>query len=72
MDTVSWNSLFSIALNEPHISCDKICEQIQKLITKFKNENPNTNAALVIKIHQIVDSDQESEVLNIEYKSPEV
>lgn len=72
MDTVSWNSLFSISLNEPNIRCEKICEQVQKLITKFNNENPNTSAALVIRINPIVDSDQESTVLNIEYKSPEV
>lgn len=72
MDTVSWNSFFSISLNESNIRCEKICEQVQKLITKFTNEHPNANADLVIRIHPIVDSNQESKVLNIEYKSPEV
>ena len=72
MDTVSWNSFFSISLNESNIRCEKICEQVQKLITKFTNEHPNTNADLVIRIHPVVDSGQESKILNIEYKSPEV
>jgi hypothetical protein len=73
MDTVSWNSLFSITLNEPNIRCDRICEQIQKLITKFNNEHPNTSAALVIRINPIIDScSSESVILNIEHKPPSV
>jgi hypothetical protein len=73
MDTVSWNSFFSISLNESNIRCEKICEQVQKLITKFTNEHPNTNADLVIRINPVVDScSSESVILNIEHKPPSV
>jgi hypothetical protein len=72
MDTVSWNYLFSISLNQPNISCEKICEQVQKLVTKFNKDNPNTSGALVIRINPVVDNCSDSVILNIEHKNPEL
>lgn len=56
-----------ITLNK-NIQCEYICQQIQKLVTKFQQDGGNLpESVLVIDIIQTVDSG-DSHIPKIEYK----
>ena len=60
----------SISLNQQNIGCDKICNSIQKLITKYTKDNPDiANSVLVMEIRPIYDSQIICEPLRIEHKN---
>lgn len=50
------------------INCENICNDIQKLVTKFQKTNPDSLGVLVIQIKELRDSHEHTEPLRIEYK----
>lgn len=62
--------MFCLSLNQPNISCEKICGEIQKLINKYHSENPgmNSNSIMVIDIRPIIDSQGDLGPPKLEHK----
>lgn len=60
--------MIAYALNK-EINCGNICNDIQNLVTKFMQENPNSQGVLVIQIKEVNDSLEYSEVLRLEHKN---
>lgn len=59
--------MISITLNK-QISCEYICEQVQKIVTKSQSENGTANLVLVIDIKNITQT-TDSLIPKIEYKN---
>jgi hypothetical protein len=60
--------MIAYSLNK-EINCGNICNSIQNLITKFIQDNPDSQGILVIQIKNINDSQEYSEVLRLEHKN---
>ena len=61
---------YSFSLNQPQISCDKICHNIQKLIEQYKEANNSLEDAVVtIRINTIINSQENTGPLRLEYIS---
>jgi len=60
--------MIAYSLNK-EINCGNICNNIQNLVTKFIQDNPNSQGVLVIEIKSINDSQEYSEVLRLEHKN---
>jgi hypothetical protein len=52
----------------PHIKCEHICSQIQKLLEIYQKSDTTENSLLVIRISKIIDNDN-SLIKNLEYKN---
>lgn len=59
--------MISITLNK-QISCEHICEQVQKIVTKFQNSNGTANLVLVIDVKEITQTTDDL-IPKIEYKN---
>lgn len=61
--------MISIVLDKQNIICEKICADIQRLISKHAQENGVLkNSVLTISIAKISEGSIKQEVLNIEHK----
>lgn len=62
--------LYSLSLNQSQISCEKICAEIQNIISKYNNQNSTiSDCVLVIDIRKVTDSLEESGPLKLEHKN---
>lgn len=59
--------MITITLNK-QISCEHICEQVQKIVTKFQNSNDTADLVLVIDVKEITQTTDDL-IPKIEYKN---
>lgn len=59
--------MITITLNK-QISCEYICEQVQKIVNKFQNSNDTANLVLVIDVKEITQTTDDL-IRKIEYKN---
>lgn len=60
----------TFSLNNPEIRCDKICHELEKLVSKYRIQNNDlTDGLIVISITKVIDSQQSCEPLALPYKS---